>query len=86
MAAIDVTQYLLHAQDADASVRQQAEAALTQFEAQNYPAFLYSLAMELANTTKPADARQLAGLVLKNKLDAREELRKQELQVGKALQ
>ncbi|WVZ24843.1 hypothetical protein V8G54_003387 [Vigna mungo] len=43
---------------------------------QNLPSFLFSLAGELANDDKPAESRKLAGLILKNALDAKEQHRK----------
>lgn len=79
-APVEVTQLLLHAQDPDANVRSQAELKIQQFQEQNYPGFLASLAAELSNAQKPADSRRLAGLVLKNTLDAKDETRKAELQ------
>ncbi|CAL5344172.1 unnamed protein product [Camellia sinensis] len=45
----------------------------------NLPGFLLSLSGELANNEKPVDSRKLAGLVLKNALDAKEQHRKLEL-------
>ena len=42
------------------------------------PLFLVSLALELANQEKPIESRKLAGLVLKNALDAKEQVRKAE--------
>jgi len=79
-APVEVTQLLLHAQDPDANVRGQAEAKIQQFQDQNFPGFLTSLAAELTNAQKPADSRRLAGLVLKNQLDAKDDARKAELQ------
>lgn len=79
-APVEVTQLLLHAQDPDANVRGQAEAKIQQFQEQNFPGFLTSLAAELTNAQKPADSRRLAGLVLKNQLDAKDDARKAELQ------
>jgi importin subunit beta-1 len=76
MAAIDITQLLQAAQSPDPSVRGQAEASLKHLEQQNLPAFLLSLSTELANNDKPVDARRLAGLILKNTLDAKDENRK----------
>lgn len=79
-APVEVTQLLLHAQDPDVNIRTQAESKISQFQDQNYPGFLASLAAELSSTAKPADSRRLAGLVLKNTLDAKDEARKAELQ------
>lgn len=77
---VDVTQVLLNAQHLDTAVRQQAEEHLKQFQEQNYPSFMASLSAELSNAAKPADARRLSGLILKNALDAKEDIRKRELQ------
>ncbi|XP_050223464.1 importin subunit beta-1-like [Mercurialis annua] len=77
--AMEVTQVLLNAQSIDGNVRKHAEESLKQFQAQNLPAFLLSLSVELANDDKPVDSRKLAGLVLKNALDAKEQHTKYEL-------
>ncbi|KAK4270497.1 hypothetical protein QN277_023527 [Acacia crassicarpa] len=74
--AMEITQILLNAQAVDGTVRNQAEESLKQFQEQNLPSFLFSLAGELANDEKPAESRKLAGLVLKNALDAKEQHRK----------
>ncbi|CAL5407987.1 unnamed protein product [Camellia sinensis] len=77
--AMEVTQVLLNAQSVDGAVRNHAEESLKQFQEQNLPGFLLSLSGELANNEKPVDSRKLAGLVLKNALDAKEQHRKLEL-------
>ncbi|XAR71612.1 hypothetical protein NMG60_11017972 [Bertholletia excelsa] len=77
--AMEVTQILLNAQSVDAAVRKHAEDSLKQFQEQNLPVFLLSLAGELANNDKPVDSRKLAGLILKNALDAKDQHRKFEL-------
>lgn len=77
--AMEVTQVLLNAQSVDGSIRKHAEDSLKQFQEQNLPAFLLSLSNELANNEKPVDSRKLAGLILKNSLDAKELHRKNEL-------
>ncbi|XP_022922215.1 importin subunit beta-1-like [Cucurbita maxima] len=77
--ALEVTQVLLNAQSIDANVRKQAEDSLRQFQEQNLPSFLLSLSGELGNEEKPVDSRKLAGLILKNALDAKEQHRKFEL-------
>ncbi|XP_038724534.1 importin subunit beta-1-like [Tripterygium wilfordii] len=77
--AMEVTQILLGAQAIDSTVRKHAEENLKQFQEQNLPSFLFSLAGELANDEKPVESRKLAGLVLKNALDAKEQHRKFEL-------
>ncbi|KAK9672419.1 hypothetical protein RND81_12G099400 [Saponaria officinalis] len=76
---MEITQLLLNAQSVDGSVRKHAEETLKQFQDQNLPSFLLSLAGELANEEKPAESRKLAGLILKNALDAKEQRRKFEL-------
>ncbi|XP_031259923.1 importin subunit beta-1 [Pistacia vera] len=77
--AMEVTQVLLNAQSIDGTVRKHAEDSLKQFQEQNLPSFLLSLSGELANDDKPIDSRKLAGLILKNALDAKEQHRKFEL-------
>ncbi|KAB1201144.1 Importin subunit beta-1 [Morella rubra] len=77
--AMEVTQILLNAQAVDGTVRKQAEESLKQFQEQNLPSFLLSLAGELSNEDKPVESRKLAGLILKNALDAKEQHRKLEL-------
>ncbi|PKA64707.1 Transportin-1 [Apostasia shenzhenica] len=77
--AMEITQLLLNAQSIDAAVRKHAEENLKQFQDQNLPGFLLSLSGELANEEKPVDSRKLAGLVIKNTLDAKEQQRKTEL-------
>ncbi|KAK4787871.1 hypothetical protein SAY86_011704 [Trapa natans] len=77
--AMEVTQILLNAQAVDGSVRKNAEENLKQFQEQNLPSFFISLAGELANEEKPVESRRLAGLILKNALDAKEQSRKYEL-------
>ncbi|KAI9173477.1 hypothetical protein LWI28_022922 [Acer negundo] len=77
--AAEVTQILLNAQAVDGNVRKQAEESLKQYQEQNLSSFLLSLAGELANDEKPVESRKLAGLILKNALDAKEQHRKFEL-------
>lgn len=77
--ALEVTQILLNAQSPDGVVRKHAEDNLKQFQEQNSAGFLLSLAHELANNDKPAESRKLAGLILKNSLDAKDASRKSEL-------
>lgn len=76
MSETDITSVLRNAQNADASVRTQAELQLQQFQQQNLAGYLLSLAAELADESKPADVRQIAGLIVKNALDAPSEARK----------
>ncbi|PIA46762.1 hypothetical protein AQUCO_01500362v1 [Aquilegia coerulea] len=76
---MEVTQVLLNAQSVDGTIRKQAEESLKQFQDQNLPGFLLSISAELANEEKPVNSRKLAGLVLKNALDAKEQNMKVEL-------
>ncbi|PKU70398.1 importin subunit beta-1 isoform X2 [Dendrobium catenatum] len=77
--AVEITQVLLNAQSVDASARKYAEESLNQFQDQNLPSFFLALSGELANNDKPVDSRKLAGLILKNTLDAKEQHRKNDL-------
>ncbi|CAI9775077.1 unnamed protein product [Fraxinus pennsylvanica] len=77
--AMEVTQVLLSAQSVDSTVRNHAEETLKQIQEQNLPNFLLSLSGELSSEEKPAESRKLAGLILKNTLDAKEQRRKYEL-------
>ncbi|ERN06608.1 importin subunit beta-1 [Amborella trichopoda] len=77
--AMEVTQILLNAQSVDGKIRKHAEESLKQFHDQNLPGFLFSLSAELGNNDKPVESRKLAGLILKNALDAKEQLKKAEL-------
>ncbi|PQQ12670.1 importin subunit beta-1 [Prunus yedoensis var. nudiflora] len=77
--AMEITQFLLAAQSADARIRTEAEANLRQFQEQNVPSFLLSLSVELANNEKPTESRTLAGIVLKNSLDAKDAVTKEHL-------
>lgn len=77
--AMDITQYLLSAQSPNATERTEAEAKLRQFQGQNLPGFLLSLSVELSNDGKPTESRRLAGIVLKNSLDAKDASRKEKL-------
>ena len=58
---MDITALLLNAVKPDYAVRKLAEDSLTQFQEQNFPTFLLSLALELANEEKPAEARRCDG-------------------------
>ncbi|WOL03238.1 importin subunit beta-1-like [Canna indica] len=77
--AMEITQVLLAAQSADGQIRAVAEANLKQFQEHNLPHFLLSLSVELSSEQKPPESRRLAGIILKNSLDAKDAVRKQEL-------
>ena len=74
MAAL--TPILSNAASPDAAARSQAEVALSNMREQNYGAFVVALAQELAGEDKPAVARQMAGILLKNNLDAADTAKK----------
>ena len=67
-AAVDLTQVLQGAQNPDRNVGSQAEQQLKQFETQNLSSYLLSLASEVANSAKPLETRQIAGVLFKNAL------------------
>ncbi|KAL5655263.1 hypothetical protein ACJX0J_034582, partial [Zea mays] len=75
--AMDITQVLIAAQSPDANLRTVAEGNLTQFQEQNFPNFLLSLSIELSNDEKPPESRRLAGIILKNSLDAKDSAKKE---------
>lgn len=76
--ADQITQWLLDAQNPDPNVRNNSETQLNAFRDQDFPRYVYALSTELATPAKPLDARRLAGLLLKNSLDAKEDARKQD--------
>lgn len=77
--AMECTQILLSAQSPDGQVRAGAEQTLKQFQEQNLPQFLLMMSMELSNDQKPPESRRLAGIIIKNTLDAKDSSRKEEL-------
>ncbi|KAG0481164.1 hypothetical protein HPP92_012022 [Vanilla planifolia] len=72
------TQLLLSAQSSDGNVRSTAEENLKQFQDKNLPQFLLSLSAELLDEQKPPESRRLAGIILKNSLDSKDLIRKEE--------
>lgn len=71
MASVtDLSEVLQNAQSPDSNTRNQAEQQLKQFQQQNLASYLLSLATEVSNNGKPEHTRQMAGLMLKNSLDA----------------
>ena len=73
---LDITALLQSSQSPDHAARSQAEQTLQEFSRSNAPAFMVSLSAELANIDKPADSRKLAGIILKNQLDSKDEAKK----------
>jgi hypothetical protein len=75
--SMDITQLLVNAQSQDATTRKAAEQTLNAAqESAEYGAFWVQCAGELASDAKPLEVRQLAGLILKNALDAKEDARR----------
>jgi importin subunit beta-1 len=64
---------LLAATTSDIKIRQPAEKQLADAEANNFPLYFVALCKELGNEQLQAPARQLAGLQLKNCMDAKSE-------------
>jgi len=75
----DITALLLNAQSPDPNIRKQSEDAIQQFQVQDPGNFFLQFASELAKEDKPIEVRTLAGLLLKNALDAKDEERKAKL-------
>ncbi len=75
----DLYTLLLHVLSGDATAQKQAEISLKQAEMANFPLYIQSLVDELANEMRNENTRGLAGLILKNCLDARDSERQQML-------
>jgi len=75
---MDLSQVLLNAQSPDSNVRMTAEKHLQMAEQSNLPAFFLALCLELVTTDKNPLSRRLAGLILKNALGAKDEVRRQQ--------
>ena len=69
-SATDLSDVLQNAQSPDSNTRNQAEQQLKQYQQQNLASYLLSLATEVSSDAKPEHTRQMAGLMLKNALDA----------------
>jgi len=69
---MEITELLLNAQSTDYTVRSNAEHQLSSAESTNFGSFVQSLSSELCNESKPLTSRQLAGLLLKNSIDAKD--------------
>uniref|UniRef100_A0ACD5XEX3 Uncharacterized protein n=1 Tax=Avena sativa TaxID=4498 RepID=A0ACD5XEX3_AVESA len=74
---MDVTGILLATQSHDGQTRNVAEGTIKQFEEQSFPQFLQALSAELSDDSKPPVSRRLAGILLKNSLDANDLTRKE---------
>lgn len=69
---MDVTQILLAAQSPDQGVRREAEKVLKEAEEKNISAYLVLLVDHLAAEGNDRESRRLAGLIVKNAVDARD--------------
>ncbi len=74
-SAPDLRRILTAARSADISIRVPAEKKLKLVEEQNLPLYLRGLCSALADQQCPADMRQLAGICLKNAMNAKSEQR-----------
>lgn len=74
---MDITEVLLATQSHDGQKRNVAEGNIKQFEEQSFPQFLHELSAELSDESKPPVSRRLAGILLKNSLDANDSTRKE---------
>lgn len=63
---------LQNAQSADKNTREQAESYIRSAEQENWGAYILALSQELAREGGPEVSRQMAGLLLKNALDAKD--------------
>ncbi|KAK9809817.1 hypothetical protein WJX73_009625 [Symbiochloris irregularis] len=79
MAAPDLTSFLQSTQAVSAEHRVAAEQYLQQFEDHHFPDYLLSLTNEIANSSKPAESRQIAGVLLKNALSPTQAVKRAKL-------
>ncbi|KAL1963583.1 hypothetical protein VTN77DRAFT_8028 [Rasamsonia byssochlamydoides] len=77
---MNVTQVLEGTLSPDANIRQNAEQQLLHAAEIDFPAYLTTLAQELANEAAPPHVRTAAGLALKNSLTYRDTVRLREVQ------
>ena len=76
---MDLTPILLAANSGDTAAISNAQQQLVALEAASYPSYLLSLVTEMGTETKPQPARQLAGLLIKNTLVAKDDNTRKEL-------
>ncbi|KAF2076221.1 hypothetical protein CYY_002462 [Polysphondylium violaceum] len=70
---MDLLQALVNGQSSDENTRKHAEEFIQNASKINFPAFLHGLATELSKESNPEPTRQLAGIVLKNSLNSKNE-------------
>jgi Importin-beta N-terminal domain len=71
-AQSQLTQCLQSTQSTNKAQREEAEAYLRRLEQDDWGAFVAGLSQELVNEGNPEVSRQVAGLLLKNALDAKD--------------
>ena len=69
-----LTTCLQSVQSTDKATRDEAEAYIQRIQEENWAAFIQGLTQELINDGRPEVSRQMAGLLLKNALDAKDSL------------
>jgi hypothetical protein len=67
-----LTSYLQHATSNDKATRDQAEQGIRQLEEADWGAYVSCLSAEIANESVPEISRQMAGVLFKNALDAKD--------------
>eukprot|EP01103_Thecamoeba_quadrilineata_P017548 TRINITY_DN6286_c0_g1_i1.p1 TRINITY_DN6286_c0_g1~~TRINITY_DN6286_c0_g1_i1.p1 ORF type:complete len:859 (+),score=168.64 TRINITY_DN6286_c0_g1_i1:38-2578(+) len=70
---MDIDTILKNAVSPDQTLRKEAEKSLLQAEAANFPAFLLTLASELGREERDPGSRKLAGIILKNSFDHKDQ-------------
>lgn len=73
--SLSITDILKNALSGEKSIRQDAENKLHQLALENFPGFLYKLAGELSDESKPVKIRQMAATYLKNSIVVSSDLR-----------
>jgi importin subunit beta-1 len=71
----NITQILSNSLSSDKTIRQEAEKVLETMALANFPEFLYKLASELSDESKPAKIRQMAATLIKNSITRSENLK-----------
>eukprot|EP00761_Pharyngomonas_kirbyi_P012905 gb/GECH01012932.1/.p1 GENE.gb/GECH01012932.1/~~gb/GECH01012932.1/.p1 ORF type:complete len:852 (+),score=208.52 gb/GECH01012932.1/:1-2556(+) len=76
---MDITETLLNTHRQEEHIRSEATQRLEQLKKESLPMFLGKLVVELADESKPQDARQAAGLILKNTMTSKSDEMQEEL-------
>ena len=70
-----ISEILANALSGEKALREDAERKLQQLALRNFPEFLYNLASELADESKPTKIRQMAATYIKNSISVASELK-----------